>query len=64
MDAKKTGSLIALLRREQRMTQKELADILYISGSIKVRFFSRGMEYCIGIVIIMDYLINEFRRKL
>lgn len=42
MDAKKTGSLIALLRREQRMTQKELADILYISGSIKVRFFSRG----------------------
>ena len=31
MDAKKTGSLIALLRREQCMTQKELADILYIS---------------------------------
>lgn len=31
MDMKKTGSLIAALRKEQNMTQKELADLLYLS---------------------------------
>lgn len=31
MNVKKTGNLIASLRKEQHMTQKELADLLYIS---------------------------------
>lgn len=31
MDIKKTGSLIAALRKEQNMTQKELAELLYLS---------------------------------
>lgn len=31
MDSKKIGSLIAALRREQNMTQKELAELLYLS---------------------------------
>ena len=35
---------------------------LYPESSIEVRFFCRGMEYCIGIVTTTDYSKNEFEK--
>ena len=43
MDAQKTGALIAQARREKGMTQRELADRLYVSDKA-VSKWERGVS--------------------
>ena len=63
MDAKKIGSFLKTLRKEKRLTQEQLAEILYVSGRTISRWETGTSMPELGILIQMaefyDVELNE-----
>ena len=63
MDAKKIGSFLKTLRKEKRLTQEQLAEILYVSGRTVSRWETGTSMPELGILIQMaefyDVELNE-----